>query len=388
MGIDTREIVPDTSSENIITSEANTTGLAFITCSQLLSILCLNALNDYTISGGLLTSAIVFWGMLVDTSGSYEPFDQIFSLIKRYRIPFLITLGGHELSCLSFLEKVVPNTRVEKSYSISPFILLLSTQPESFILTGGTLNPDFIRGSIRNFKDGNNQLIICQNPIYVQKVFYELLQVLRKRKLPERSLQIYHCLFSIKDKADKKNKLMSGMRRRPVILVSSMAACSEILCQFHDIFILGLPYAYIVTRIIDSLQDIRDPYDRSRIKIVWQFEDPLQSFDSDTAGHTSESEVQRFENLMSSLQSDKYWNGDDDIDTYKYAVPAISGVDGDFDAETDRLYRFMFPIRSKIHLLNLQSRHDNRSKYLTLPHGSILHCSLPYNEHVGLIGSK
>ena len=89
---------------------------------------------------------------------------------------------------------------------------------------------------------------------------------------------------------------------------------------------------------------------------------------------------------MSSLQSDKYWNGDDDIDTYKYAVPAISGVDGEFDAEIDRLYRFMFPIRSKIHLFNLQSRHDTRSKYLTLPHGSIFHCSLPYNEHVGLIG--
>ena len=324
--------------------------------------------------------------MPVDTNGSYEPFCQIFSLIKRYRIPFLITLGGHERSCTTFLERTFPHSPVEKSSSISPFVPTMSTQDESYFLAGGALSPDFIRRIIKNSNGGKNQLIICPNPIYVQKVFYEFSQVLRKRKHPEMSLQIYHCLFSIKDKAGKKNQLISGFKRGPVVLVSSMAACSEILCQFHDVFIVGLPYAHSMTRIIDSLQDIWDPGERSRIKIVWQFEDPLPPSDFDTPGHTADSEVQRFEYLMGAFHSNKYKKDGNTIDTYDYVKPAISGGNGEIDAVIDRLYRFLFPIRSKSHLLNVQSQQDNRSKYLTLPHGSIFHCSLPYSVKVGLIG--
>lgn len=169
MGIDTLEIVPDLASEQIITAEANTAGLSFMTYSQLLSILCLDALNAYTVSSGLLTSAMVFGGMPVDTNGSYEPFGQIFSLIKRYRIPFLITLGGHERSCTSFLERTFPHSPVEKSSSISPFVPTMSTQDESYFLAGGALSPDFIRRIIKNSNGGKNQLIICPNPILCPK---------------------------------------------------------------------------------------------------------------------------------------------------------------------------------------------------------------------------
>ena len=89
---------------------------------------------------------------------------------------------------------------------------------------------------------------------------------------------------------------------------------------------------------------------------------------------------------MGAFHSNKYKKDGNTIDTYDYVKPAISGGNGEIDAVIDRLYRFLFPIRSKSHLLNVQSQQDNRSKYLTLPHGSIFHCSLPYSEKVGLIG--
>lgn len=397
--VDTKLLAPDSVSEPVFIAPAEIAAASLYTYQDFIRRFFFSDTGKNEFCGEVSTRSLLFCGVPLWNREMKEMFSKLLQFVHRNSIPALILLGGHEKRFKKVIRKAVPSIKIDIEDAESPVSPVLKECPYQFLEDSHTLHPEFALRLEKNLKQGINQLIIGPNPIYVQKMYYELCNWFSKKRLPVRSLELYHGLFELRDKPVKKAALKSMVRRGAAVVISTPSLFPDLFGSFPVMYAERLPFVEGITSLFEFAQEFNLNERFTAPHIYWSDSKGSPQKKEDFFSEIGKGAItpHKLEKLIkisdSSLRIEQ--------DSYCFhhgAVLVIPYCDSLNEKELDAIHRLMYPVLAKSDYTRIIQAYpgnsgfggmlESKDKMLRLLNGGVIPVSVtnPYHPNLGIIG--
>ena len=401
--LDTKIFDPERASDQIATFPVESGAASLYTYHEFFHRLFDSDAGAVEFRGAVMTRSLLLWGAPSGNGELQKRFAQLVQFAQRNAIPTLILLPGHEGIYKKIIRRSAKNVGFTAEDSEIPIAPVLIQSPYIFLEDSRSLHPEFVSALVKDFRRGVNQLVLGPNPLYVQKIYHELNNLFSKKRLPVRSVQMYHGLYELRDKPVKKANIEAALRRSPAVVVSTLSLFPDIFSLFPVIFVERLPFDEGIVTLFNLVQDYRPAKNRILTEeseqagvsrnncfpvphILWSTGDVQPdsirfSMAEEFDGAVTPRKLQRWVKLSQSrlTESENYRRK-------TMVLPAIPYCSLEPEKEVNALHRFMFPAESYTEFNGLVKGRISDHKLLYKHKSGTTYCTLPYHSNLGVIG--